>query len=280
MNPQIKDLYDFALDNAKRSIDWYTKNSKPKRRFSKISRWYSIIILGLASVAPILKATGIIKGAFDISSWGYLLLAIAGILMLLDRFGGFSTSWMRYITAQLEIDKAQEAFRFKWAQNTFGLNWDTLTPAKAVELLGHIEAFNSSVNMIIENETNAWITEFKSNLTELQSMIKTRTAEYMKTIEEKKTAEAEIKKQRYVIAQIDNKSNLGFIELKLTSPDGEEYVMHPGRMQKTEIFKDLKPVRYIMDITAKKDPKAAAEVIDKKMIDLTGKDQEEVRLKF
>ena len=42
------------------------------------------------------------------SQVGYVLLGIAGGLVLLDRFFGYSSGWMQYIVAMQAIEKARE----------------------------------------------------------------------------------------------------------------------------------------------------------------------------
>jgi len=52
---------------------------------------------------------------FNTDRWGYILIALGGDLFLFDRYFGFSTSWMRYMTAQMALQRNLEKFQLSWA---------------------------------------------------------------------------------------------------------------------------------------------------------------------
>jgi len=55
-------------------------------------------------------------------AWASVLVAGAVLFIAIDRFFGFSSAWMRFITAELTIKQARDAFEFDWqaANASFG----------------------------------------------------------------------------------------------------------------------------------------------------------------
>src|SRR6185503_9882880 len=43
-------------------------------------------------------------------AWASVLLAVALLFIAIDRFFGFSTAWMRYISAELQLKQLKETF--------------------------------------------------------------------------------------------------------------------------------------------------------------------------
>jgi SMODS and SLOG-associating 2TM effector domain 2 len=75
----------------------------------------------MGGLVPIIKATlhqtEIDRIPFDFGQAGYLLIAEAAGCVGLDRFFGYSTGWIRYITTAMAIEKSLEEYRMEWARN-------------------------------------------------------------------------------------------------------------------------------------------------------------------
>src|SRR6185369_1540504 len=92
----------------------------------------SILLITAGGMVPLIKATwapGTLASAgFDLGQLGYLLIGLGGAAIAFDRFFGFSSGWIRYITTEMAIQRTLHEFRIEWARLT-------LTAATADQLL-------------------------------------------------------------------------------------------------------------------------------------------------
>jgi len=97
----------------------------------------------------------------------YILIGIAAFLIGVDKFFGFSSSWMRFVTTQIALETLLAKFRYDWAIESVKacgkLDTDACKP-----LLILAKNFAADVQSKIENETAQWATELRNNLTETE----------------------------------------------------------------------------------------------------------------
>ena len=98
--------------------------------------------------------------------------------MLLDRYFGYSTGWMRYILAMQAIEKAREVFRLDWTAILRLMSATTPGTAEHLEvvdrMIQRVRAVIIEIKERSERETQDWITEFQSSLSQLEKDIKTQ----------------------------------------------------------------------------------------------------------
>jgi SMODS and SLOG-associating 2TM effector domain 2 len=92
----------------------------------------ALVVRGLA---PILKAMltpdTLRRMPFDLGETGYLLIGLAGGCVALDRFFGYWSGWIRYITTALALEKSLDEFRLEWARNPAKLRGQPLQRKRA-----------------------------------------------------------------------------------------------------------------------------------------------------
>ncbi len=117
-------------------------------------------------------------GWINFGQLGYVLLAIAAGCVLLDRYFGYSTSWMRYVVAMQAIEKARETFRLDWTVLARKLTTVPAGTPEHVELLERLVQRARDVIVEVkeasEKETKAWIVEFQTNLSQLEKDLKSQ----------------------------------------------------------------------------------------------------------
>ena len=97
-------------------------------------------------------------------AWATVFIAVATAALLLDKFFGFSTAWIRYITSQMKIQYLLEKFEYDWMEER--ASWKGQKPdyAQVKKMIAKCAAFSAEVSKIEENETLAWTKEFSSAL--------------------------------------------------------------------------------------------------------------------
>lgn len=184
--PHVEQLRSYAEEIIENELSWYLRKKRGRSSVSQWLRFLALVLTVLGGLVPLLVAV------FDATdgpqaSWtsgirfgqvGYVLLALAGGLVLLDKYFGFSTGWMRYIVAMQAIEKARESFRLDW----IGLRRAFAnTPPHTAEQAEVIERMILRARTVIlevkehsEKETQAWILEFQTNLAQFEKDVKSQ----------------------------------------------------------------------------------------------------------
>jgi len=168
----LQKSYTIVLEQAKGASAWYMSNIKTKRKWSKRIRFWSILLFSLGGLVPLINAIILEnKGDWQILNLGYIAIALAGTLLLFDRFFGLSSGWIRYITTEMEISKKIKEFELRWKIETYGKDLDNVPTEEAKELLRVLLDFMNLIEGIVKEETSAWSTDFQSSMAELQKSI-------------------------------------------------------------------------------------------------------------
>jgi hypothetical protein len=132
----LEKLFRAATSHAQDRIKWYNKKSYERSRSAKNIRSVSVLLFAAGTLAPIV-VTLLLKfaellgfGQEPRTSWtwldylfkvplaetGYVLLALAGALIIFDQFFDASGSWIRFRQAQARLEVLLADLRFAWAE--------------------------------------------------------------------------------------------------------------------------------------------------------------------
>jgi hypothetical protein len=164
----LEKIYLFAVGNAEKNISWYSTRAKPNQWYAQRIRFFAILFVAVAGIVP-LVITALPDGvaAPKLVEISYIFIGIAAFLIGVDKFFGYSSSWMRYITTQMALETLLAKFRYDWAIESVKasgkLDADTCKP-----LLILAKNFAADIQSKMENETAQWATELRNNLTETE----------------------------------------------------------------------------------------------------------------
>ena len=171
-------LQALAADLEKRAVEaanWYLRNKIWPRRLSRLLRFLAILFGVLGGLAPLVAGTTLfgdgspaLSGA---NQWGYILIALAAASLVFDRYFGFSSSWMRYMTAQMALQRALEKFQLSWGLWRIRASSNSLDDDQQAAAISLLTAFQEQVGDLVDQEFQAWISQFKEQLAELQATI-------------------------------------------------------------------------------------------------------------
>lgn len=94
-----------------------------------------------------------------------------------DRLFGMSTSWMRFIGSTLDLQSRRAAFATAWAKQRV-IAGDAPDDHKLLDALAYLETFITGINDVIRAETQAWISEFRGALDELDKQIRAQREKF------------------------------------------------------------------------------------------------------
>lgn len=109
------------------------------------------------------------------AQWGYIAFAAAAACVAADKFYGFSTGWIRFMKTQLGLERALSDLRYDWVTLLAKLEDKEPTPDQIQLMLLRLKDFVLFVRGQIEQETDAWVLEFQSNLADFANTVKSKT---------------------------------------------------------------------------------------------------------
>jgi hypothetical protein len=159
----VKAAVEYSRAVALSAHDWYAHERKGKRNWAKRLRFLAIVATAIAGIIPLL--TEIFKngaGAPLFSpAWSSVALAVAGSLVLFDRFFGCSTGWLRFTDAMTRIRFAICEFDMDLMEMK-GRSPDGWQTEKALcDVIARCKKLMHEVNDIVMTETQKWDDEFR-----------------------------------------------------------------------------------------------------------------------
>lgn len=82
---------------------------------------------------------------------------------------------MRYITTMMTIERALSEFRLDWAMMLAKSGQNQFTPDQVQLTLQRLKEFIAAIDSHVEQETQIWISEFRTNLVEIEKAAKTQS---------------------------------------------------------------------------------------------------------
>ena len=102
------------------------------------------------------------------AAWASVAVAIAGTLILFDRFFGVSSGWMRYIEAMMKIRTVLNEFDFDCVNAKISRQTDIL---QIQQMIIRCNTLVKQVNLIVLEETRKWDQEFRDALGKLDEQV-------------------------------------------------------------------------------------------------------------
>jgi hypothetical protein len=168
----LERLFAAATFHAQSRIRWYDEKAFKRSRMAKNIRSMSLILFAFGTLAPII-VTLLFKFAelfgFDqkprtewiwlnylfkipLAEIGYVLLALAGALVVFDQFFDASGSWIRFRQAQARLEVLLAELRFAWAERMAACGGNVQPPI-AADLIKLLREFVTQVELLAEAET-------------------------------------------------------------------------------------------------------------------------------
>jgi hypothetical protein len=165
----LQTMHHYVVKEMEDAIKWYFVKKNKKRVSGYLLRLGAIIFTALGGIIPILcelinKNPGetVLKPI-----WSAVAFAIAGLLLLLDRFGGHSSSWIRFVLTANKLKIILEEFRFNWEIWKSSNIEKPLSSKDISEALVKLKKPLIATLEVIDQETRQWAIEFRGILKEI-----------------------------------------------------------------------------------------------------------------
>jgi SMODS and SLOG-associating 2TM effector domain 2 len=164
----LDEMYAWGERLARDAIGWYMTEKRRKARRSRGLRAAALILATVGGAVPVVALAADRPAA---GNWGFLLLALAAGCWAFDRFFGYSSSWLRYMATATSLRTQLVEYQTAWAKEMVAMAAREPDRTDAVRLIDLVRTFAWNVNDTIRAETEAWLVEFHTRLTELESRL-------------------------------------------------------------------------------------------------------------
>lgn len=169
----LKKLYQFVNNECDQAIRWYFTKRQTKKFFGYVFRIGAIFAITISGVIPILGEIFETDGVPKLSpGWAAVALAVAAFFISLDRFGGYTSGWIRYIRTGQILNKLQSDFKIEWEKQMLILQGEQPNIEVIKQTIDICKDFLAQVNSTVVGETDQWAQDFQKVLHELENEAK------------------------------------------------------------------------------------------------------------
>ena len=127
----------------------------------------AIVLTAVGGLIPLVSSLGWLTFiSIDRLDSSHLFLGVAAGCVGLRQILWFLSGWICYITTALALEKARDAFNLDWIALETKAN---LNPGERLpQMLQRLSQFSSLIDTLVEQETQAWVNEFQSSLSQFE----------------------------------------------------------------------------------------------------------------
>jgi hypothetical protein len=167
----VQAIHDNVCNIVKDSVVWYQEAVVGRRRRAKCLRIFVIVIGAIAASIPTMADIWVRKDGHTPMipvNLTTILLACTAALIVIDKFFGYTSSWIRFTMTSMNLRQALQDFRIEW--ETILVTWSGVEPTaeQALEAIGQCKNFLTKANTMILEETKAWKEEFEKTLKQIE----------------------------------------------------------------------------------------------------------------
>ena len=194
----LNKVFAHVRNDATEMIQWYSRARRPKRQLATTVRLLAVLLIGVAALLPMLEGVLVI----DVNPiWISLAIAAAAGAIGLDRALGSSNGWIRCIKTELQLRDALEKFELEWECTRAQQRGRCPTADETINMLLSAKQFAEHINIIVQEETNAWVDEFQTTINQIDEKLRSRR-EAAARMEESRLAEKERTAPRVLPVQL------------------------------------------------------------------------------
>ena len=222
----LETLHETVSKKIDITAGWYMRGKKWRRKFGRTVRVGAMVLATLAAAQPtIAEICRAQDGLWSRPGVATIFALVAAALLLLDRFFGASTGWVRYITAGLALNDLRDELEGAWRlECSAWASQEEPNIEQTKHALTLLHGFIARVNDVVRVETESWKAEFQTALQQVE--------EYARAAPRK----VEQSGLKVVIANFDKTDGSWKISLNggppesVTGPE-KTYTVTPGQMQ-------------------------------------------------
>lgn len=213
---KVKNYLSVFLEYLDDRLKWYKKYRKRKGVISNILLIIAVLAFTLSLSLIIIYGPNDSQGDSNSYAIGYICLLIASTMLLFDRLFGHSSGWVRYMMAQLEIEKVIGEYHGQWINSISKMDLENLTTENKTILINLLMNFDKTIKGIVIKETLEWKSNFTAQLEKFRSDVD-KNLQKAKTDLEKHQSELLTKSKKGNFTLLLKNPKVGEIEIVIKS---------------------------------------------------------------
>jgi SMODS and SLOG-associating 2TM effector domain 2 len=164
----------WALDAlAIAEVHYYYNIRASSRVHSGVWRGLGVLFATGGTLFPLLAAADSTHFK-DLAAWGYVLLAVAAALFACNAIFGSSTGHIRFVTAQLRLEREITQYRIKWISESSALAGAAPTAEQKAKMFSLLQQYAEALYKVLEEETSGWGEELLTELKNYREQLETQ----------------------------------------------------------------------------------------------------------
>ncbi len=169
----LDQLYQLVNRECDQAVGWYFTKKKKKKIYGYLFRIGAIFAVTISGVIPILSQILARNGSPVFPpGWATVSLAAAALFISLDRFGGCTSGWVRFIRTGQRLNKLQHEFKMEWEKQKLVRQCEDLRVENVKQAIDSCKDFSNQVNLTVMAETDQWAQDFQKTLQDLETNAK------------------------------------------------------------------------------------------------------------
>ena len=167
-------LYNAITQKVDGTIRWYQTKRERKRKLVWCFRVTAILLGAVATALPTIAEMTRNPQGWGVPPGTATLVGIAvGALLMLDKFIGASSSWLRFTMAETALKELRDELTLAYAvENASWVGMSEPTIEQTKHAVATLQSFLARASQIVREETNQWKTEFQGALQQIDQMAK------------------------------------------------------------------------------------------------------------
>lgn len=161
----IKELFSWVESFAIETINWYTREKVSKARWSRFLRIFAVLSFALGTVTPVVTVG---MGWSRQAIWGYGIIGLGACCLAIDRVCGFSSSWMRYVSTAISLNRQLVMFQVSWPRIEARVSQQPGSESFS-DAIQALVNFVDVASRLMEDETLSWVSEFQNHVVQLEA---------------------------------------------------------------------------------------------------------------
>lgn len=167
-----------VLGDCHSVLAWYGRAKRSKQWMAIVLRWVALVSVAAGGVAPMLLE--LLPESLDIrAGWASIVFGLAAAALAVDRYLGFSSGWMRYVTVMMKVNALVQRYEILVERERVKWGAGEPTGEQVGVLLDASQNCLTELHQLVQDETNLWMTEFRETGNQLSELARTRAAEHL-----------------------------------------------------------------------------------------------------
>jgi hypothetical protein len=172
-DPETKDLFSQVVKYADEMHKFYFNHVRSKRALSILIRFFAISLFGYSLFLTLKLSFTPDSEELMVITCNMGSIALASILLMVDRVFSLSDSWIRYTQARFEIEKIVSDFHSQFLKLVLMKDTEVNHIEDTKAIIDVLSNFDKTLRMVITEETSVWKTNLTAELTALKTKIDT-----------------------------------------------------------------------------------------------------------